>query len=245
MATATSARAAGDAATPGRRPRRGLPLVRQLRQSVGLQRGMLVTGLVLTGVFLLTAALAPLLAQGRDLQLGVNVSVRHLQAGCLAADVARALAASGVPASRLMLEITESVLVDAEDRVERELAALREAGCVISIDDFGKGHSTLARLSRLPVDVLKMDRDFVAHIEDDPRTAAVVASVVELGRTLGMDVVAEGVETPGQLAALRRLGCRFLQGYLLGRPVPATDLPAVLAAPVAGLLDGDRLASHV
>jgi diguanylate cyclase (GGDEF)-like protein/PAS domain S-box-containing protein len=192
-----------------------------------------------------TAALAPLLAQGRDLQLGVNVSVRHLQAGCLAADVARALAASGVPASRLMLEITESVLVEAEDRVERELAALREAGCMISIDDFGKGHSTLARLSRLPVDVLKMDRDFVAHIEDDPRTAAVVASVVELGRTLGLDVVAEGVETPGQLAVLLGLGCRFLQGYLLGRPVPTADLPAVLAAPYAGLFDGDRLPSQV
>ncbi len=192
-----------------------------------------------------TAALAPLLTQGHDLQLGVNVSVRHLQAGCLAADAARALAASGVPAHRLMLEITESVLVDAEDRVERELAALREAGCVVSIDDFGKGHSTLARLARLPVDVLKMDRAFVAHIEDDPRTAAVVASVVELGRTLGMDVVAEGVETPGQLAALRRLGCRFLQGYLLGRPVPADQLPAVLAQPCAGVLDADRLPSHV
>jgi len=191
-----------------------------------------------------TEAVAPLLAQGHDLQVGVNISVRHLQAGCLAADVARALAASGVPSRRLMLEVTESVLVDAEDRVERELAALREAGCLVSIDDFGKGHSTLARLSRLPVDVLKMDRDFVAHIEDDPRTAAVVASVIELGRTLGLDVVAEGVETTGQLAALRRLGCRFLQGYLLGRPVPAAELPAVLAA-VPGVLAGDRLPSHV
>ena len=175
----------------------------------------------------------------------MNVSVRHLQAGCLADDVARALAASGVPASRLMLEITESVLVDAEDRVERELVALREAGCVISIDDFGKGHSTLARLSRLPADVLKMDRDFVAHIEDDPRTAAVVASVVELGRPHGLDLVAEGVETPGQLAALRRLGCRFLQGYLLGRPVPVADLATVLAEPVGAVLDGDHTPSHV
>jgi diguanylate cyclase (GGDEF)-like protein/PAS domain S-box-containing protein len=192
-----------------------------------------------------TAALAPLLAQGHDLKLGVDVSVRHLQAGCLAADVARALTASGVPASRLVLQITESVLVDAEDRVERELAALREAGCVISIEDFGTGHSTLARLSRLPVDVLKMDRGFVAHIEDDPRSAAVVASVVELGRTLGLDVVAEGVETPGQLAALHRLGCRFLQGHLLGRPMPAADLAAVLVEPVGSARDGDRAPSHV
>jgi EAL domain-containing protein (putative c-di-GMP-specific phosphodiesterase class I) len=150
-----------------------------------------------------------------------------------------------VPAHRLVLEVTESVLVDAEDRVERELAALREAGCMVSIDDFGTGHSTLARLARLPVDVLKMDRDFVAHIEDDPRSAAVVASVVELGRTLGIAVVAEGVETPGQLAELCRLGCRFLQGYLLGRPVPAEQLPGVLAEPYAGVLDGDRLTSHV
>ncbi|MGY1692585.1 putative bifunctional diguanylate cyclase/phosphodiesterase [Geodermatophilus sp. SYSU D01105] len=175
-----------------------------------------------------TAALAPLLARGLDLQLGVNVSVRHLQAGCLVPDVTRALAESGVPAHRLMLEITESVLLGAEDRVDGDLTALRDMGCVLSLDDFGKGHSTLARLARLPVDVLKMDRAFVAHIEEDPRTAALVGSVVELGRTLGMDVVAEGVETPGQLAALAGLGCRFLQGYLLGRPVPAETVPEVV-----------------
>ena len=107
------------------------------------------------------------------------------------------------------------------------------------------GVPTLARLSRLPVDVLETDRGFVARIEHDPRTAAVVASAVELGRTLGPDVVAEGVETPGQLAVLRGPGCRFLQGYLLGRPVPAADLPAVLAAPCAGVHDGDRLPSQV
>ncbi|MGY1643210.1 putative bifunctional diguanylate cyclase/phosphodiesterase [Geodermatophilus sp. SYSU D00703] len=194
-----------------------------------------------------TAALAPLLAGGLDLQLGVNVSVRHLQAGCLVPDVTRALAGSGVPAHRLMLEITESVLLGAEDRVDGDLTALREMGCVLSLDDFGKGNSTLARLARLPVDVLKMDRAFVAHIEDDPRTAALVASVVDLGRTLGMDVVAEGVETPGQLAALAALGCRFLQGHLLGRPVPAAALPEVLAGfDPAVLADTDSaVPSHI
>ncbi|MFW3169436.1 putative bifunctional diguanylate cyclase/phosphodiesterase [Geodermatophilus sp. CPCC 206100] len=192
-----------------------------------------------------TAALAPLLAAGHDVQLGVNISVRHLQAGCLAADVARALADSGVPASRLMLEITESVLMGAGDRMEGDLDALREMGCVLSLDDFGKGHSSLARLARLPVDVLKMDRAFVAHIEDDPRTAALVASVVDLGRALGMDVVAEGVETPGQLAALDRLGCRFLQGFLLGAPVPAGELPAMLVGFDPAVLDEIRFPSHV
>jgi diguanylate cyclase (GGDEF)-like protein len=192
-----------------------------------------------------TAVVAPLLAQGMDLQLGVNVSIRHLQAGCLATDVAGALADSGVPSHRLMLEITESVLMGAEDRMEGDLTTLREMGCVLSLDDFGRGHSSLARLARLPVDVLKMDRAFVAHIEDDPRTAALVSSVVELGRSLGMDVVAEGVETEGQLAALTALGCRFLQGYLLGRPVPPAELPAVLAGFSAGVLDGSAVPSHV
>ncbi|MGY1711069.1 putative bifunctional diguanylate cyclase/phosphodiesterase [Geodermatophilus sp. SYSU D00758] len=184
-----------------------------------------------------TAVVAPLLAAGRDLQLGVNVSVRHLQAGCLVADVAHALAASGLPPHRLMLEITESALMGGDDRIDGDIAALRELGCVLSLDDFGKGYSTLARLARVPVDVLKMDRAFVAHIEADPRTRALVAGVVDLGRTLGMDVVAEGVETPGQLAALRSLGCRFLQGWLLARPVPAAELPAVLDGFAAAVLD--------
>ncbi|MBW8768050.1 MAG: EAL domain-containing protein [Geodermatophilales bacterium] len=174
--------------------------------------------------------LAGLLAEGRDLQLGVNVSVRHLQAGCLAPDVASALAGAGVSPRRLMIEITESVMLDAEARVASDLATLREMGCIISLDDFGRGWSSLAYLARLPVDVLKMDREFVAGIEGDRRGAALVASVIQLGRTLGMDVVAEGVETPGQLHALRDMGCRFVQGYLLGRPVPLAQLRGALAA---------------
>ncbi|NEK57464.1 EAL domain-containing protein [Geodermatophilus sabuli] len=191
-----------------------------------------------------TTALAPLLADGHDLQLGVNVSIRHLQAGCLVPDVAAALADSGVPPRRLMVELTESVLMGTDDHVEDDLRALRGMGCVISLDDFGKGHSTLARLARLPVDVLKMDRAFVAHIQDDPRSAALVRSVVELGPVLGMDVVAEGVETAGQLAALREVGCRYLQGFLLGAPVPAAQLPGVLAGFDPAVLD-HAVPSHV
>jgi diguanylate cyclase (GGDEF)-like protein len=196
-----------------------IPLAEEDGLIVALQRWVLGSA---------TAALSPLLAEGRDLQLGVNVSVRHLQAGCLAPDVIRALTDAGVPPQRLMLEITESVLMTADDGMEGDLAALRELGCVLSLDDFGKGYSSLARLARLPVDVLKMDRAFVANIERDPRTAALVASVIDLGRTLGMDVVAEGVETCGQVEVLARLGCRFLQGYLLGVPVSAASLPAVI-----------------
>jgi EAL domain-containing protein (putative c-di-GMP-specific phosphodiesterase class I) len=136
-----------------------------------------------------------------------------------------------------MIEVTESVMLDAEDRLESDLATLHEMGCIISLDDFGRGYSSLAYLARLPVDVLKMDREFVADIEADPRAAALVAAVVELGRTLGMDVVAEGVETGGQLAALRGMRCRYVQGWLLGRPMPAADLPAFLDAFDPAVLD--------
>jgi diguanylate cyclase (GGDEF)-like protein/PAS domain S-box-containing protein len=185
-----------------------------------------------------TADAAALLAEEADLQIAVNVSVRHLQAGCLAPDVAHALAAAGLPPRKLVLEITESVMLDAEDRLESDLATLRDMGCVIALDDFGRGYSSLAYLARLPVDVLKMDREFVAGIVGDPRSAALVAGVVELGRTLGMDVVAEGVETEGQLAALRGMACRYVQGYLLGGPVPLADLRGRLEAFDPAVLDG-------
>jgi diguanylate cyclase (GGDEF)-like protein len=185
-----------------------------------------------------TADLARLNAAGWTLQMGVNVSVRHLQAGCLAPDVAHALASAGVPPRQLVLEITESVLLDAEDRLESDLATLQEMGCVISLDDFGRGYSSLAYLARLPVDILKMDAEFVADIETDKRGAALVASIVGLGRTLGMDVVAEGIETVGQLAALKTMGCRFVQGYLLGRPMGFDDLLSALETFDGALLDG-------
>jgi EAL domain-containing protein (putative c-di-GMP-specific phosphodiesterase class I) len=185
-----------------------------------------------------TAELARLLRQGRDLQLGVNISVRHLQAGCLVPDVAAALGRAGLPPHRLMLEVTESLFIGELDRAEGDLTALHEMGCVISLDDFGRGYSTFAYLARLPVDVLKMDREFLAGIEDDERSAALVHSVIDLGRRLDIDVVAEGVETPGQLATLRELGCRYLQGRLLGEPTSAADLPAVIDGFDTGLLDG-------
>jgi EAL domain-containing protein (putative c-di-GMP-specific phosphodiesterase class I) len=97
-------------------------------------------------------------------------------------------------------------------------------GCVLSVDDFGRGYSSLAYLARLPVDILKLDREFFADIERDERAAALVSAIVELGRGLGMDVVAEGVETTGQLTALRGMHCRYVQGWLFGRPMPLPQL---------------------
>ncbi|MEX5717644.1 putative bifunctional diguanylate cyclase/phosphodiesterase [Geodermatophilus maliterrae] len=194
---------------------------------VPLQRWVLETA---------TAEHARLVATGRELKLGVNISVRHLQARCLVQDVVRALERSGLPARLLMIEVTESVLMDDDERLLAELAELSALGCVVSLDDFGKGYSSLAYLARLPVDVLKLDRGFVSGIDTDPRGAALVGSVVDLGRTLGMDVVAEGVETAAQREVLVGLGCTFLQGWLTGRPVPAADLPGVVDGFDPGLL---------
>jgi EAL domain-containing protein (putative c-di-GMP-specific phosphodiesterase class I) len=169
--------------------------------------------------------------------MAVNVSVRHLQAGCLAPDVARALAESGLPPHKLIVEITESVMLDAEDRLESDLATLKAMGCVLAVDDFGRGYSSLAYLARLPVDILKLDREFFAEIERDERAAALVSAIVELGHTLGMDVVAEGVETTGQLVALRGMQCRYVQGWLFGRPMPLTELRLLLEDFDPALLD--------
>ncbi|MGY1722479.1 putative bifunctional diguanylate cyclase/phosphodiesterase [Blastococcus sp. SYSU DS0533] len=184
-----------------------------------------------------TEQAAVLLADGWDVQTGVNVSVRHLQAGCLAPDVAAALAAAQLPASKLILEITESVLLDTHEGALGDLETLRGMGVVLSLDDFGRGWSSLAYLARLPVQILKMDREFVAGIDTDPRGRALVASVVDLGRALGMDVVAEGVETEAQLAELQAMGCSYLQGYLFGRPMPFAELRALLASFDDSVLD--------
>jgi EAL domain-containing protein (putative c-di-GMP-specific phosphodiesterase class I) len=184
-----------------------------------------------------TAEMARLVRDGRDLRLGVNISVRHLQAGCLVPDVTDALRRAGLPADRLMLEVTESLFIGERDRGDGDLATLHDMGCVISLDDFGRGYSSFAYLARLPVDVLKMDREFLAGIAHDERSAALVQSIIDLGRRLDIDVVAEGVETAGELAALRSLGCRFLQGFLLGRPTEAAELTSVIDSFDAGLLD--------
>ncbi len=181
---------------------------------------------------------AAMLAAGWEVMTSVNISVRHLQAGCLAPDVASALAESGLPPHKLILEITESVMLDAEDRLQSDLATLKAMGCILSVDDFGRGYSSLAYLARLPVAILKLDREFLADIESDERSATLVAGVIDLGRRLGMDVVAEGVENLAQLRILREMGCRYLQGWLFGRPVDATELPGVLAGFDPGTLDG-------
>ena len=158
-----------------------------------------------------------------DLGVAVNVSARHVRSGELVDDVLAALEGSGLPASRLILEITESVLLD-DEHVLADLQLLRRLGVRIAVDDFGTGWSSLAYLVGLPIDVLKMDRQFLADVEKDPQRRALCASVLHLGNSLDLAVVVEGVETQAELQLRRDMGHRFIQGFLMSRPVPAPAL---------------------
>jgi len=180
------------------------------------------------------AQLARWLAAGHDLRVSLNVSVRQLQEHRLLSDVDEALHRHGVPAERLMLEITESVLlVDAEAAIS-ELDLLHEAGVRIALDDFGTGYSSLSYLQRMPVDVLKIDRDFVTGLASAEPDDALTTVMVGLGERLSIGVVAEGVENETQAAGLVRIGCRLGQGYLFGRPGPPERVDALLGRPPWG-----------
>ncbi len=157
---------------------------------------------------------------GVRVPISVNVSARDLQDPRLATDLAGQLEAAGFPAHDLTLEITETAVQVDPDRARRVLLELRELGIVLAIDDFGTGYSSLAALRTLPVDVLKIDRTFVAGMSD-PAGAAIVRSVIRLAHALALRVVAEGVEEEADLWELRRQGCDVVQGFLLSRPLPA------------------------
>jgi EAL domain-containing protein (putative c-di-GMP-specific phosphodiesterase class I) len=162
-----------------------------------------------------------------EVMVGVNVSAVQLRTTDFVGTVAAALERSGLPPERLVLELTESALMDDVTGVQEAFEALRKLGVAIAIDDFGTGFSSLATLADLPVDVLKLDRSFIAAMADSPSHEALVGGVVSLADRLGLPVVAEGVETAEQLEALRALGCRWAQGYHLGRPAPLAALSLV------------------
>jgi len=132
-------------------------------------------------------------------------------------------------ASQLCLEITESVVVEDTEAAIEALDALRAQGVLIGIDDFGTGYASLTLLKRIPADLLKVDRTFVAGLGTDRRDTPIVKTVVGLAEALGLAAVAEGVETREQVAELRAVGCRFAQGFHFARPMPAEQFSEVLA----------------
>ena len=167
---------------------------------------------------------------GIEVRVAVNLSARDLYDLTLPATTERLLAQHGVPATALELEITESVIVADPMRARAILNRLSEMGIGLAVDDYGTGYSSLGYLKRLPIDEMKIDRSFVMQMADDRNDAAIVRSTVELGRNLGLKVVAEGVETAAAWAHLKALGCDFAQGYYLSKPIPAEEVAALIAA---------------
>jgi diguanylate cyclase (GGDEF)-like protein/PAS domain S-box-containing protein len=167
-------------------------------------------------------------AGAQRVRMSVNLSARQLSAPRTAEHVARTLRQTGVEPGQLVLEITESVLVDDADRTIAKLHLLRELGVKLAIDDFGTGYSSLSYLRRLPVNVLKIDRSFVSGVGSEGDLAALSNAVVDLGRSLGMETVAEGIEELDQLVRLRAMGCSLGQGYYFSRPKPADEIAPLL-----------------
>lgn len=153
-----------------------------------------------------------------DFRTAVNLSARQATQPDLAKTVGLALAAAGLEPSALALELTETVLMDADSSTLRQFDELREMGVELGIDDFGTGYSSLSYLKRLPVSIIKVDRSFVAGLVTDPSDREIVTAVIRLGQALGLTTIAEGVEDDEQFAVLQELGCDQAQGYLLGRP---------------------------
>ena len=160
-----------------------------------------------------------------DFRLSVNLSARQFQRNDVITTVGRALARSGFPANRLDLELTESHLAADPDAAASALARLRRMGIGVAVDDFGTGYSSLLMLKRLPVSWLKIDRSFVAGLPDREEDKAIAEAVIGLAHSLDLQVIAEGVETPAQLASLRAMGCDAAQGYLFSPPMRADQVP--------------------
>jgi diguanylate cyclase (GGDEF)-like protein/PAS domain S-box-containing protein len=166
---------------------------------------------------------------GLELKVGFNLSPRELWSVHLPERILGRLRAEGVDPAGVVVEITESTAMTDPDRTQRILVEMHAWGLSLALDDFGTGYSSLSRLKHLPVDLLKIDRSFVAHVDEDPDNANMVRAMIDLASNLGMTALAEGIETQGELDFLVAAGCPLGQGFLLGRPVPAAEIPGLVA----------------
>ncbi|MFC3626705.1 EAL domain-containing protein [Vogesella amnigena] len=164
------------------------------------------------------------------LTIAVNASPRQLAQPGFADEVARALASSGLPAAQLEIEVTENALLEKTGVVQQTLALLKKLGVRLAVDDFGTGYSSLAYLKNFAPDTVKIDRCFVTNLQHRQDNAAIVLAIITLAKSLGMEALAEGVETEEEFAALAALGCDTVQGYLTGKPLPLDEAAALVAA---------------
>ncbi len=187
-----------------------------------------------------TAAAAALPGSAGDVRVAVDAPAGYVAGGAIVADVESALRRSGLAPERLVLEIGAATVTSSEEREGLDVTTLRLMGVHVALSGFGGESSMLTHLTRLPIDVVKLDRAFVSRIDRDPKTRALCESVVGIGRALGMAVVAEGVETSAQLAVLTGFGCHYAQGFLVARPMPLEQLVRMLsddAAAIPGLVN--------
>lgn len=208
-------------------PERGLVLPGEFI-ALAEETGMIVP----IGLWVLQTACAQLKAWEakpltRDLRLAVNVSARQYRQDNFAASVQQALSASAIDPAKLVLEVTESVMLDVPGAIGK-MDALKKLGLVFSMDDFGTGYSSLASLTKLPLSELKIDQSFVNQLGEDAAVGVIVQATIAMGQALGLEVVAEGVETQAQRDILVQKGCLRFQGYLFSRPVPVEEFEALL-----------------
>ena len=173
--------------------------------------------------------------------MSVNLSARQLQQPGLIAEVAEALQESGLAPEHLILEITESILMHDAEAAIGWLQQLKGLGVQLAIDDFGTGYSSLSYLRQFPVDTLKIDKVFVDGIGNHPEDAALASAIIELGHTLGLKTVAEGVELDGQVAKLSKLGCDFGQGYYFARPLEPQAVEALYISRTSAMQERTNL----
>jgi EAL domain-containing protein (putative c-di-GMP-specific phosphodiesterase class I) len=165
----------------------------------------------------------------RGLTVSVNLSALQLHSAGLLDRIDAVLSKTGLAPHSLVLEITESMLVDNIDEIIGVLSGLRQRGIAISIDDFGTGYSSLSYLYRFPISHLKIDRSFVSQMEGSPSHEKIVHTIINLGHQLGFKAIAEGIETPQQVSTLKSLGCEYGQGYWFGKPQTVVEIEAWLA----------------
>jgi diguanylate cyclase (GGDEF)-like protein len=184
------------------------------------QNGMIVP----IGAWVLATACAEAARWDRPVTIAVNLSPAQFAHAGIVASVADALRTTGLPPGRLELEITEGTVMADIPNARRILKELKALGVRIAMDDFGTGYSSLSYLRKLPFDKIKIDRSFLSDVDDDPEAQSLIDAIIAMGQTLRLDITAEGVETPRQLSMLKALGCTYVQGFLLGRPCPASQL---------------------
>ena len=158
------------------------------------------------------------------LKVHVNLAASEFTSSALPEMLSAMSTRLAVPASQVVLELTESMLMRQPEQVKRVMHQLRDIGFEISLDDFGMGHSSLSMLKSLPISSIKIDRSFVRDLPSGERDRAIAKTIVDLGRHLQLEVIAEGIESAAQLDELKACGCGFGQGYLLGRPLPLDAL---------------------